>query len=84
MLPPCKEYGEHTWCPHTFEPPSPPLHLWALSPTVALSITPQEMPVRDLCKGQNYQVADKCIDTTFTISILQTSLLPFPYTRRAL
>ena len=23
MLPPCKEYGEHTWCPHTFEPPSP-------------------------------------------------------------
>ena len=31
---------------------------------------PQEMPVRDLWKCQNFQVADKCLDITFTKNIL--------------
>ena len=65
------------WCPHIFELP----HLWALSTTWASSTpptphcrsihkAPYEMPGHDLWKGQNRWVADKCIDTTFTINIL--------------
>ena len=65
-----------TWCPHTFAPPPP--HLWAFpptwptpSPTVVQSISqPQEIPVHGFWKGQNCQVADKCIDATFIINIL--------------
>ena len=30
------------------------------------------------------QIADKCRDTTLAIEVLQTSLPPFPYTRRTL
>ena len=49
--------------------------LWALSPTWATPIPyctfihkhPQELLLHDLWKGWNCQVADKRIDTTFTI-----------------
>ena len=67
--------SSHFWTPY----------LWNLYPTCANPIhppphsgsiykpPPQEMPLRDLWKGQNYQVADKYIeytDTTFKINIL--------------
>ena len=44
-------------------------YIWALSPT--WTKVAQNMPVHhDLSKGLNCQVADKCIDTIFTINIL--------------
>ena len=65
-----------TCCPHTFEhlnplplgfsphlPPPPPYCGSIHKPT-------QEILVHGLWKGQNFQVAGKCIDTTFTINIL--------------
>ena len=44
------------WCPQTFEPP----HLWVYPPpTVDQLISPP---------GYGSQVADKCIDTAFTLT----------------
>ena len=36
------------------------------------------MPVHVFWKGQNSQVADKCMDTALKINILQISIPPFP------
>ena len=45
------------WCPQTFEPP----HIWVYPPppTVDQLISPP---------GYGSQVADKCIDTAFTLT----------------
>ena len=60
---------------HTFEPP----HLWALSPTWSTTPSPTVAesisPPGDV--GQNFQVADKCIDNIFTINITTQAYHPF-------
>ena len=65
----------HIHTPLSFYPPLGPTQRPPF-PTVTQSISPppppspQEMLVHDFWKGQNCQVADKWIDTTFTINIL--------------
>ena len=73
-------YSSHGGCPHTLDPlslgffTSPFRTTLPPTPTATAvqSISPllKEMSVHDLQKGQNCQVADKCIDTTFKINIL--------------
>ena len=65
------------WTPPLTSGLYPPLGLpppLLLSHCSSIYKSPQEMLIHDLWKDQNCQVADKCIDTTFTINILYTSL----------
>ena len=77
-----------TCCSQNFQPCTsglyPPLGI-GINPIVAHFISSsQEIAVHDLWKGQNCHIADKCIDSTFTWNIVQTSLPHFRYTRPVL
>ena len=80
----CQMVSSNFWAPRLWDLLVTLLTNWATKNWNSVNKPCLKFRVHDLWKCQNCPVADKCIDTTFTIDILQTRLPPFPYIKRAL